>query len=141
MFGLLGSCSLLSHSAQIFLVKIFLQQLEKGLMVLQYFVIDNTRMSIFWWEMFFNNSIHITFTQCFNHFLLLNTFSFLSLQTFLIINSTSSFLWQFELWIFWYQTFCFQVCSYFLSILWMLWMLVTPYKVKFTLSTIFMVVV
>ena len=43
-------------------------------------------------------------------------------QTFLLINSIS---FSFEPWIFWQLPSCFQISSYFLSIFWMLWMLVT----------------
>ena len=44
-------------------------------------------MYIFWWGMFFNNSLYVTFTWCISQFLLLNTFYFLFPQTFLLINS------------------------------------------------------
>ena len=44
-------------------------------------------MYIFWWGMFFNNSLYVTFTWCTSQFLLLNTFYFLFPQTFLLINS------------------------------------------------------
>ena len=64
----------------------FIWRFEKRLMVLQYFIIDNnTRMSVFLWEMFFNN-MNITSTWCINQFLFLNTFSFLLPQSFLVIN-------------------------------------------------------
>ena len=43
---------------------------------------------IFWWHMFFNNSLYIAFTWNINQFLLLNTFSFLFSQMFLLVNST-----------------------------------------------------
>ena len=43
-------------------------------------------------------------------------------QTFLLTNSIS---FSFEPWIFWQLPSCFQISSYFLSIFWMLWMLVT----------------
>ena len=65
----------------------FIWRFEKRLMVLQYFIIDNnTRMSVFLWEMFFNNIMNITSTWCINQFLVLNTFSFLFPRSFLVIN-------------------------------------------------------
>ena len=102
-----------------------------------YFVIDNnTRMSIFAWEVFFINNIDITFRWCINQYLLLNTFPFLFLQTFLLTNFLviNSIYFFFEPWIFWQLPCRFQVSSYFLSIFWMLWMLFTVSKVTFTLS-------
>ena len=67
-------------------------------------------------------NIHITFKWSINQFFLLNTFSFLFSQTFLLINSIS---FSFEPWIFWQLPSCFWISSNFLSIFWMLWMLVT----------------
>ena len=52
--------------------------------------------NISWWGKFFSNSINITFTLCINQFLLLNTFSFIFLQKFLLINSISLSFDQFE---------------------------------------------
>ena len=60
----------------------FVRQFEKRLIILH--VIGNSnRMSIFWWEMFFNDSIIITFTWRINQFLLLNTFFFFFRRQFL----------------------------------------------------------
>lgn len=42
---------------------------------------------IFWWDMSFNNSFYIIFTWHINEVLLLNSFSFLFSQVFLLINS------------------------------------------------------
>ena len=47
------------------------------------------KLLFFWWGMFFNNSINITFTWCINKFLLLSTIFFLFAQNFLRINSIS----------------------------------------------------
>ena len=130
VFGLLSSCSLISYSDEILLVKLLLKQLqfvqrfEKRLMVLQYFIIDNIiRMSIFWWKMFFSSSINITFTWCINQFLFLNTFSFLFfLKDFFAYQLNFFLFWQFENWDFWQFTSCFRVSNYLLSILWILLM-------------------
>ena len=90
VFGLLHYWAI---QIRYFRKKLLLQQIqviwrfEKRLMVLQYFIIDNnTRMSVFLWEMFFNNIMNITSTWCINQFLVLNTFSFLFPRSFLVIN-------------------------------------------------------
>ena len=87
----------------------------------------------FWWEMFFGDSINNTFTWRMNQFLLLNNFSFLFIQTFLFVNSFF-FFWQLEPWILWQFQFYLRVYllfSYFLSILLIMWMLVTACKIQF----------
>ena len=96
---------------------------------------QNVKLYMFWWEMLLNNSINITFTWCINHILLLNTFLFFFFITFLLINLIFFF---FKTWIVRLDatdqlSSCFWVSSYFWSIFWMLWMLVTVRKDTFTL--------
>ena len=59
---------------------------NKRLMRYSYFKSRASRTYIFWWDMFFNNSLSITFKWCINQFLLLNTFSFLFAQIFVLSN-------------------------------------------------------
>ena len=59
---------------------------NKRLMGYSYFKSRASRKYIFWWDMFFSNSLSITFKWYINQFLLLNTFSFLFAQIFVLIN-------------------------------------------------------
>ena len=84
----------------------------------------------FWWAIIFKNSINIHYFHMVYQFLLLNTFSF----------SSRCFTYQLAFSLSWtlnlqsasvmFPNFC---CSFFLRNFWILWMLVTVFKVKFTL--------
>ena len=99
-----------------------------------------------------NIIIYITFTWCINQFPLVNTFFFLFPQTFLLINFIIA---QLQLISFFISdqlhhylstrfplfrdlnlltAFIFFLCLWLIAVVfWMLWMLITVYKVKFTL--------
>ena len=103
------------------------------------FIIDtnNIIMHIFWWDMSFSNNINITFTWCINQFPFLDTFPVPFPETFLIItvirNLSLSSLGS---------SGSFHPVSEFLPLsypfVWMLGVLVTVCKVKFTLKRLIM---
>ena len=88
MFGLLGFCSLLGHSAEILLVKLLII----SVFVTVSEVVDVTFTSSLTTipECLFSIFLTITFTWYIDQFFLLKTFSFPCPQTFLFINLISS---------------------------------------------------
>ena len=100
VFGICGTCSLLNHSALIPLVKLTLKQLQNVWRFQNRLMIPNycrltaipECLGIFWWEMFFRNSISITLIWCINHIVLLDTFFPFSSDVF--INQLDFFLFQ-----------------------------------------------
>ena len=94
-----------------------------------YFIVigNNIRMHLFWWEMFFNNSLDITSAWCINQFLLLNIFLFFSFfffRLFITHRLDSSLFWPLNL----LTTILFLSFWLFLVLFWMLWMLVMVNK-------------
>ena len=83
--GLLVSCSSLSQSTQILLVKKlqeelqFVRQFEERLMILHCLLTTTSQCKISD-EIFFNNSINITFKWCINNFFLETLFLFYFLR-------------------------------------------------------------
>ena len=99
---------------------------------------NKMHLNIFRWHKFFSNSINIIFGFYIDQFLILSTFSFIFLQTLLLINLTSIFSalnsWIISVSLESSMSASILFLNLFLIFFWMLSMLVTMNKLKHAMS-------